>query len=524
MMRPGWPAGDNSASPQKELSGYALIFGYLGVVVMLAGVIVLLPLLVLPFYPQEADQARYFIIPGVLSILAGYLMGIVLKGREKGKLEKNQELLIVLAAWIISIVICALPFVLTGKYSFTQAVFEATSGFSTTGLSVVDVAGAPRIFLIHRSVMLFFGGVGLVLVVTSVFASRADGNAGARREPYGMRLYSAEGHSDRLLPSLIESARLIIGIYSGYIIGGTLLYVMLGMSVFDAFNHSVAALSTGGFSTRAESIGYYQSSAIEIVTMVLMLLGCTNFFVHLLILKGKGKEVFRHCETRLALVLMGAFTPIFVVLLAGGIYNKIPGTIRTALFQIISAFSTTGFQTVPEFTSWSSSLKLLMVVLMLIGGGAGSTAGGMKLYRVSLAGRELLWKFREELHPKKLIQPRAMWRYGKKENIGSREIGEVNTFLMLYLLLFFLGTFIFTLFGYSVEDSMFEFSSAISTVGLSVGITSYGAHPVILWTATAGMFLGRLELFLVFTAGARLAADARDAIGRKFAKKGGKRL
>lgn len=523
MMRTGQPFGDTRTPSQKELSGYPLIFGYLGVVVMLAGVIVLLPLLVLPFYPREADQARYFIIPGVLAILAGYLMGIVLKGREKGRLEKNQELLIVLAAWIIAIVICALPFVLTGKYSFTQAVFEAASGFSTTGLSVVDVASTPHIFLIHRTVMLFFGGVGLVLVMTSVFSARTDVNAGTGREPYGMRLYSAEGHSDRLLPSLIESARLIIGIYSGYIIGGTLLYVMLGMSAFDAFNHSVAALSTGGFSTRRESIGFYSSSAIELVTMVLMLLGCTNFFVHLLLLKGRWKAVLHHCETRLMLALIGVFTPIFVVLLAGGIYNNIPETIQTALFQIISAFSTTGFQTVPEFLSWSPALKLLMVVLMLIGGGAGSTAGGMKLYRVSLAGRELVWKLREELHPKKLIQPRSMWRYGKKETVAGQEIGQVNVFLMLYVLLFFLGTFIFTLFGYSVEDSMFEFSSALSTVGLSVGITSYDAHPVILWTAAAGMFLGRLELFLVFTALARLAADAKET-GRKIVRKGGKRL
>lgn len=112
-----------------------------------------------------------------------------------------------------------------------------------------------------------------------------------------MRLYHAEGHSDRLLPNLVESARLIIGIYSGYILSGTLLYVFFGMNFLDAFNHAAAALSTGGFSTHPESIGYYQSLAIEIITIVLMLLGSTNFFVHLLRINGKFKEFFLHCET-----------------------------------------------------------------------------------------------------------------------------------------------------------------------------------------------------------------------------------
>ena len=129
--------------------------------------------------------------------------------------------------------------------------------------------------------MLFFGGVGLVLVMVSVLSDR-----------HGMRLYSAEGHSDRLLPNLVKSARMIIAIYTGYILSGTFLYMVFGMDWFDALNHSIAALSTGGFSTRAESIGYYNSAAIEAVTIVLMLLGCTNFLAHLYLIRGKFGNFF----------------------------------------------------------------------------------------------------------------------------------------------------------------------------------------------------------------------------------------
>lgn len=298
---------------RRTLKGGRLIAGYMGIVMILAGIITMLPLFTLFFYPEEIGQAQYFVAPGVSAILAGYLMSLVLRGRKAGRLEKNQEMIVVLGTWIIVIFVTAMPFVLTGNYTVTQAVFETTSGLSTTGLTVVNTGTAPHIFLIHRTVLLFFGGIGLVLVMTSVLS-----------DVYGMRLYHAEGHSDRLLPNLIESARLVIGIYSGYILAGTLLYVLFGMSLFDAVNHAVAALSTGGFSTRPESIGYYHSPAIEMVTIVLMLLGGTNFFVHLLLLKGKWRAFFSHCETRLMLFLLALFVPLLTVLLTNSVYGNVP--------------------------------------------------------------------------------------------------------------------------------------------------------------------------------------------------------
>ena len=180
------------------ISGYALITGYLGIVMVMAGVITLLPLFTLIFYPEELDQVGYFIAPGVISILLGYLTSLVLRGKRLGNLERNQEMIVVAATWMITICVTALPFVLSGNYTFTQAAFETTSGLSTTGLSVVDTALAPHIFLIHRTVLLFFGGIGLVLVMTSVLS-----------DIYGMRLYNAEGHSARLLPNLLEFTAVI---------------------------------------------------------------------------------------------------------------------------------------------------------------------------------------------------------------------------------------------------------------------------------------------------------------------------
>lgn len=500
--------GAENHHERRILKGYRLIAGYMGIVMILAGVITLLPLFTLFFYPEEMGQAQYFAVPGISSILAGYLLSLVLRGRRAGNLEKNQEMIVVLGTWIIAIFVTAMPFVLSGAYTVTQAVFETTSGLSTTGLSVVDVTAAPRIFLIHRTILLFFGGVGLVLVMTSVLS-----------DVYGMRLYHAEGHSDRLLPNLIESARLIIGIYSGYILGGTFLYILFGMSPFDAINHAVAALSTGGFSTRAESIGYYNSPAIEMVTVILMLLGCTNFFVHLLLLKGKIKGFFSHCETRLLLFLLALFVPLLAVLLMNGGYENAPENFRTALFQAVSAITTTGFQTVESFALWTPAMLFLMILLMLIGGGAGSTAGGLKIYRVYVMLKEIWWKLVRDACSDRVVFTEQINRGGKKEAVSDKEKNQINSFVFFYLLLFVIGSFIFCCYGYSLQDSMFEFASALSTVGLSAGITVYDGSPVIHWTAIAGMFLGRLEIFVVFIAAARMASDGKNCIYERQLKR-----
>ena len=492
-------------SRSSALKGWRLIIGYMGIVMILSGAITLLPLLTLLFYPEELQQAGYFIVPGVTSTLTGYLVSMVLRGKHPGRLEKNQEMVVVLGTWMIAIAVTALPFVLTGNYTFTQAVFETTSGLSTTGLSVVDTGTAPRIFLIHRTVLLFFGGIGLVLVMTSVLS-----------DVYGMRLYYAEGHSDRMLPNLIQSARLIIGIYSGYILAGTVLYVCAGMPLFDAFNHAVAALSTGGFAIHPESIGYYQSPVIELITIVLMLLGCTNFFVHLLLIRGKFRDFFSHCETRMALELLAVFVPVMAVLLLHGFCDSVPESLRVALFQAVSALTTTGFQTVDTFQNWSPALLFLMILLQLIGGSAGSTAGGLKLYRVYSMGKEIGWNLMRNICPDRLVFGGKINRGGKNAVISEQERLEIHQFFFLYLLLFGLGTFLFCCCGYSVEDSMFEFSSALSTVGLSMGITGYEAVPLIHWTAIAGMLFGRLEIYVVLVAAARMASDGKNLTVQYF--------
>ena len=481
---------------RKITSGYPLIINYLGIFAIMIGIINMLPLFLLIFHPEESYLAFDFLIPGLSSICIGACVVFLFRGREKGRLERHQDAILVVSIWITAILISSMPFLLTGNYSFTQSVFEATSGYSTTGLTVVAVEQSSSMILVFRSLLQFFGGVGLVLVLTSAISDK-----------FGMRLYSAEGHSDKLVPNLIRSARTILSIYVGYIIFGMISFIAFGMTPFDAFNHAIAAVATGGFSTKAASIGHYNHVGIEITTIVLMILGGTNFFIHLMLLKGKFKNVFKHVEIKLLGILTLIFLPLFIYNLLQ--FTSVPflTSLRISVFQFFSAITGTGYQTVQSFQLLPSFFNLGIILLMVLGAGMGSTAGGMKQYRVALAFKSMYWNVKEQLSHKKTIRTHFINRLGTKTVVDKDDVIQNHSFLMIYVIVLIIGTFIFASYGHSIRDSLFEFASALGTVGLSVGVTGAHAPNGILWTAIVGMFLGRLEFYVVFIAIAKISLD-----------------
>ena len=481
-------------------SFYRLIFFYLSIFVMMIGFIQLLPLLVLPFYPKEISYAPCFVIPGVFAIFGGYLLRFFLKDTEIIRLEKHYDSLLLVLIWVLAILISTVPWMLKGDYNFTQAFFEMTSGYSTTGLSVVDVDNTPHIFLMFRSITLFVGGVGFVLIITSAFSDK-----------YGLNLYNAEGHNDRLMPNLKQSARTILSIYSLYIVFGTIAYIVFGMKVFDAINTSIAALSTGGFSVIGESIYGYHSLPIELITIVLMILGQTNFMLHLNFFSGHFKKYFNHCETKFFIALFLIFGSLMVAdLLIRGYTDNFWESLRISLFQFVTCITTTGFISVKDLSVLPPGFVTIMILMMLVGGDQESTGGGIKQYRVIVVLKGIYYSIKESILNPMVITTHHIYKIGEKYRLDDDEIRSTSTYVLFYILLFFAGSLIFTLHGYSLQDSMFEFSSAISTVGLSVGITNYYASKIVLWTAAIGMFLGRLEIMAVFKALMRVAQDVKN--------------
>jgi len=479
----------------KKLIGFPLIVSYLTMFMIVIGIILLLPMTVLFFDISEFRLSLNFLIPGLAFIFFGFVFHKRFTNYEKSQLARHQDAVLVVSTWVLAILLSTIPMLLLG-YSFTEAVFEITSGYSTTGLSVVDVTQAPKILLLYRSFLQLFGGVGFVLVLTSAISDKL-----------GMRLYQAEGHSDRLVPNLLKSGQIIMRIYIFYIIVGIFFYVIFGMPLFDAINHSISAVATGGFSTKLESIGYYQSLEIEIVTMVLMILGGTNFFVHLLLFRKKFKDVFSHIELKV-FAIIAIVSIIFGTVNVMNQMNLAFGTsLRISSFQLISSISGTGYQNIEGFTGLPSVLFFLIILTMILGAGTGSTAGGIKQYRIGLMAKSQYWQIKDMLSHKKTVRTKFINRLGKKMVIDQDDIIQNYMFITTYIIVLLIGAFMMMLYGHSFENSLFEFASALGTVGLSVGILNASAPNFILWTGIFGMFLGRLEFYVIFIAISKVALD-----------------
>lgn len=464
---------------------------------MFAGAAILSPLLFLTAYTEESIYAIHFILSGGSAVVAGsllYFYGSKHK-KEDVELSLNEGSIIVIFSWLGAIFFSAIPFVTGMDMSWSHAIFEVVSGWTTTGLSLVDVTQTPKLFLIWRSIMQFFGGAGLAVIALSYLLP-----------VHGMGLYMAEARSDKLVPHVKRSTLMIMRIYTFYTLAGVLLYYISGMGLFDSINHSMAAISTGGFSTKTASIGHYDNLQIEIVTIVLMFLGTINFATHYTLLKGKIKTFFKNAEIRFMITSVILLTPILMFVSLNFIYPNLGENFRISFFQIVTAISTTGFSTI-SFAGWPIFANFIIILLMLVGGGTGSTAGGIKQYRIYLIFKSIYWQIKEQFLPRRNVSSNYLWRGEHKFYVKSEHIREVANYILLYLLTFFVGVAIHTAYGYSLLESMFEFGSALGTVGLSIGIISPEAPLGIIWTQTIGMFLGRLEFLIILFAGIKLFKD-----------------
>lgn len=463
---------------------------YVAISVVFVGGLELIPAAAIPFGMGDESLAPCFILPGLGAMSVGYLVHFMLgnDAAARRQLTKAEAAACTLIIWIIAIVVYAAPFCLAGMLSPAQALFEATSGLTTTGLSIVNPDECPRIFLIHRSLMHYFGGVGLVLVMTSVL------NRGA-----GLRVYNVEGHVDRLLNGTTSTARMILCLYTALIVLGAASYRIAGMPLFDAVNMSISAVSTGGFAVHSESIGYYQSAAIEMISIVLMLAGATNFLLLFMLARGKFKSFALHSETRVfGAVLLVASLAIATFLVADDYSGSVPDALRTSVFQVVAVITTTGFQTIPSFEGLPASVIMVLLVLMFIGSEAGSTAGGIKIYRVILAVKGMYWSMHEQYGWKRRLISQKANRFGEAKVLSAEETKGAMEFIIIYFFTFAIGCFLFVMDGASIEQAIFDFSSCLGNVGVGIGWLSAGSSPLALVLASLGMLLGRLEIIPVF--------------------------
>ena len=477
---------------------------FFGQMMILIGILVAVPLFVLFFYPQDSYQAYAFMIPAFSSIILGIIICMMkpqIHFKDNWKSSIHVGSLSVLYAWILGVLLGALPFYISGQLTFVQSLFEAVSGWTTTGLSVVDVTKINHLFQFHRCFMQFCGGLGFIMMILLFIQEKQAAN-----------LYDAEGHPDRLQPQLINTARTIFLIYFAWLMIGSILYYIFGMNWFDSIFHAMCSLSTGGFSTQVNSIGEYNSIMIEWITIVLMIVGTTNFAVLLLMIKGKWKDVFKVSELRLFAVLTIVFTILIALGLSYSLYISFSEGFRHAVFNVVSALSTTGYSTMP-YSSWPPFTVLLLIILMIIGGGYGSTAGGIKLVRIYIGYKLLRLSFVKRLTSKRKIHKIYYYRAQGKTEINSDLAYNTLSYILIYIILFVIGTVLVALFAQcDLQSAMFDFASSLGTVGLSIGITGPTTNAAVLIVEMFGMLLGRLEIYVFFVGFASLFQIAKTKL------------
>lgn len=466
------------------VSKYKNAFFYVGKLLQMVSFVMVMPLLSLLFYPEEFKESLYFLLTAIILLMFSRFLIYINKETQHQKLVKGEDAIIVVFTWLLTMFFSSLPFVFSQQLPWFHAMFEAISGWTTTGLSVVDVESIPKIYLMFRSIIQFFGGVGLVLVFFALLS-----------ETFGLRLYYAEGHNDRLLPNLKKSARVVMKIYLFYLVVGILLLVFAKMPFFDAINIAMTSLSTGGFAITNASIASYNSSMIESIIIVLMLLGATNFAGHLLLFSKKFKQFIATNEIKYVVVAVIGLTSILMMLS----FQSQSITIRIALFEAVSAITTTGF-TITSYTYWPATFVVLLVLFMIIGGGSGSTAGGIKQLRAIMIFKSIALSMKKRFLPNQVVKDIIIDKGNGKQPVDDKGVLEVFHFIAIYLFLLLVGTLVIAMHGYSLEHSLFEFASALGTVGTSVGITSIDAPKGVLFVEMIGMFFGRLEIMVVLLA------------------------
>lgn len=465
-----------------------IIFYTCGFICIIIGAIFLTPLLYLFFDPAERVFLMLFLLPGVLLILFGSILVYIFRRNRHLELTPKVGSIIIMLGWSIACLIAVYPVRRLAKLNFTQGLFETVSGWTTTGLTVIDVTHVPNILLLWRSIMQFSGGAGLAIIMLAIFSI-----------PVGAGLYRVEGRSDQLVPHVLRSAKLVVMLYSAYAVVGTIGYILAEMNVFDAINHSLCAVSTGGFSTHAESIGYWDSPIIEAVSIPLMILGNMNFLTAYILFRGKIFSFFRNGEIKTGAMLLATGILILFFLVTAFLFPTLDKQLRVAIFETVTAVTTTGYSTV-SYHGWPAQGFLTIIILMLIGGETCSTAGGIKKFRIFLLFKSFLWEVRRTLLPRRAVIENHIYQGDSKIFVTEKMIASTGSFFFIYLSMWMAGAIVTAAFGYDLKDSLFEYASSLGTVGLSVGITGPNTPPVILWMEIIGMFLGRLEFFVVFVA------------------------
>ncbi len=455
-----------------------------------------LMLTALPFsyYYGAGDEMALIKAFGVC-MLAGLLFWFNSNTKDKS-INKREGYLIVALGWLTMVTFGALPYLFCGEMNgITDAFFESMSGTTTTGATIIeDIEAMPKGILFWRSMTQWIGGMGIIVLTVAIFPLLGIG---------GIELFSAEAPgptSDKIHPRIQETAKRLWLIYVSLTAILIVFLKLEGMSFYDAINHGLTTMATGGFSTKNASMAAFDSPAIQYTIILFMFLAGTNYSVTYLALKGKFKKVWRNDEFKFYLFL----TCLLAVMISSTVFSiknaegsfPFEMAFRDSLFQIVSIITTTGYVSA-DYTIWHPSLTMVFFVLLFIGASAGSTSGGIKLIRHLVLLKNSLLEFKRLVHPRSVLPLKLNNRV-----VAPRIMTHIIIFLLLYIILFVIGSIVMSLMGYDFMTSIGAVATSLGNVGPAIGQVGPTDNFAFLsneakWFLSFLMLLGRLELFTI---------------------------
>lgn len=443
-------------------------------------------------YYDDQNHINTFLLCSLITISFGFLLRFLTKDEKNAEIKKRDGYLIVVSGWLCMTFFGTLPYLLTDSIpSFTDAFFETMSGFTTTGSTILDeIESLPKSILFWRSMTQWIGGMGIIVLTIAILPLLGIG---------GMELFVAEAPGptkDKIHPRIKETAKRLWIIYFSLTALETVVLMFFGLSFFDAINHSLTTTSTGGFSTKQESIAAFQNPFVEAVIVIFMFLAGTNFTMIYFGLKMKFRKIVNNDEFKWYL------SAVFVLILLLSFYRTHTSSsdfihaFREISFQVVSIITTTGYATA-DYTLWGSFLTFIFFLFLFSGASAGSTSGGIKIVRIILLIKNGLLEFKRRLHPKAVIPVML-----NKQVISNTITYNLLAFIFLYLFVFTLGSIFLSFLGVDMLTSISAVASAVGNVGPGIAdvgpSSSFSQLPTSAkWILSLLMLMGRLELFTV---------------------------
>ncbi|MDW7694969.1 TrkH family potassium uptake protein [Flammeovirgaceae bacterium SG7u.111] len=469
---------------------WKIIGSFLGLLLAING---LFMLLCLPFslYFNEGDWVA-LLASGLLTLGVGAALW-TLKSKAKSKeLKKRDGYLIVTLGWLAMSLFGCLPFVLSGAIpNLTDAFFETMSGFTTTGATIlVDIEGVHKGLLFWRSMTQWIGGMGIIVLTVAILPILGIG---------GMQLFVAEAPGiapDKLKPRIQATAKRLWLVYAGLTVIECVLLMLGGMGFYDAINHSLTTMATGGFSTKNASVDHFTSPYIQYVITVFMFLAGTSFTLNYFMFKGKFSKFWTNEEFRYYFLSTLIFTLITAVTVYFVTDDGIEKSFRDAVFQVVSIITTTGYGT-SDYTTWTPFITMLFFIMMFVGGSAGSTAGGIKIVRHVILFKNSALELKRQLHPSAVMPVRF-----NNKAVSQQITFNVLAFFIIFISIFAFSSLVISMMGLNFETAVSAVATCIGNIGPgldSVGPKANFSHlpGAAKWLLSFLMLLGRLELFTV---------------------------